>query len=78
MTEFLTTIISVLAGIIDILLSVLLGFIFRELRAIRREMKEYVPDKYCKIMMSEHERRIENLENRRNNQNNYYARKGRN
>lgn len=64
MTEFLTTIISILAGIIDILLSVLLGFIFRELRAIRKDMKEYVPDKYCKIMMTEHKKRIDKLENR--------------
>lgn len=64
MTEFLTTIISILAGIIDILLSVLLGFIFRELRAIRKDMKEYVPDKYCKIMMTEHKKRINKLENR--------------
>ena len=64
MTEFLTIIISVLAGIIDILLSVLLGFIFRELRAIRKEMKEYVPDKYCKIMMTEYEKRIIKLENK--------------
>jgi hypothetical protein len=78
MNEVLTTVISILAGIIDVLLSVLLGFIFRELRAIRKDMKDFVPDKYCKLMMNEHERRLEKLENHRHNQNNFYSRKGKN
>lgn len=78
MTEVLTNEISVMSGIIGILLTILLGIIIYELRALRRDLKEYVPDRLCKIMMSEHEKRIEKLENRRNNQNNYFLRKGKN
>lgn len=62
MTEILANEVSVMAGIIGILLTILLGIIIYELRALRRDLKEYVPDKFCKIMMTEHERRIEKLE----------------
>lgn len=78
MTEVLTNEISVMAGIIGVLLTILLGIIIYELRALRKDLKEYVPDRFCKLMMSEHEKRIEKLENRRNNQNNYFTRKGKN
>ena len=78
MTEVLTNEISVMSGIIGILLTILLGIIIYELRALRKDLKEYVPDRFCKIMMSEHEKRIEKLENRSNNQNNYFSRKVKN
>lgn len=78
MTEILTNEISVMAGVIGILLSILLGIIIYELRALRKDLKEYVPEKFCVVKMTEHERRLEKLENRRNNQNNFYSRKGKN
>ncbi len=64
MTEILTNEISVMAGVIGILLSILLSIIIYELRALRKDLKEYVPDRFCKIMMSEHEKRIKKLENK--------------
>ncbi|MBR2722689.1 MAG: hypothetical protein IKB77_00020 [Lentisphaeria bacterium] len=78
MTEILTNEISVMAGVIGILLSILLSIIIYELRALRKDLKEYVPEKFCSVKMKEHERRLEKLENRRNNQNNFYSRKGKN
>jgi hypothetical protein len=78
MTEVLTNEISVMAGMIGILLSILLGIIIYELRALRKDLKEYVPEKFCSVKMNEHEKRITALENRRNNQNNFYSRKGKN
>ncbi len=62
MTEVLTNEISVMAGMIGILLSLLLGIIIYELRALRKDLKEYVPEKFCSVKMNEHERRIKKLE----------------
>jgi len=39
----------------------LLGIIIWELRQLRRELKEFVPDKMCRIMMTEHERDIREI-----------------
>ena len=62
MTEVLTNEISVMAGVIGILLSILLSIIIYELRALRKDLKEYVPEKFCSVKMNEHERRIKKLE----------------
>lgn len=70
--------IVLLAGGITALVTLLLSIIIYEIRAMRKDLKECVPDRFCKIMMSEHEKRIEKLENRRKNQNNYFSRKGKN
>lgn len=40
----------------------LIGWIVWEVRQLRRELKECVPDNYCKAMMSAHEKRIDALE----------------
>ena len=40
----------------------LIGWIVWELRHLRRELKECVPDHYCKVMMAAHEKRLEKLE----------------
>ena len=62
MTEVLTNEISVMAGVIGVLLSILLSIIIYELRALRKDLKEYVPEKFCSVKMNEHERRIKKLE----------------
>ena len=64
MTEVLTNEISVMAGMIGILLSILLGIIIYELRALRKDLKEYVPEKFCSVKMNEHENRIKKFENK--------------
>lgn len=56
--------ITLLAGGIAALMSVLLTIIIHELRALRKDLKECVPDKFCKVMMTEHENRIKKLENK--------------
>ena len=43
---------------------VLIGWIVWEVRHLRRELKECVPDNYCKAMMSAHEKRLDALEKR--------------
>ena len=43
----------------------LIGWIICEVRHLRHELKECVPDQYCKVMMTAHERRIEALETQR-------------
>ena len=40
----------------------LIGWIVWEVRQLRRELKECVPDQYCKVMMAAHEKRLERLE----------------
>ena len=40
----------------------LIGWIVWEVRQLRKEMKECVPDQYCKVMMTAHENRIKVLE----------------
>ena len=39
----------------------LLGIIIWELRQLRHELKECVPDKMCRIMMAEHEKDISEI-----------------
>ena len=41
---------------------VLIGWIVWEIRQLRSELKECVPDNYCKAMMSAHEKRLDALE----------------
>lgn len=43
------------------LILLLLGIIIRELRQLREDLKEYVTDKMCKIMMAEHEKDIREI-----------------
>ena len=43
------------------LILLLLGIIIWELRQLRRELKEFVPDKMCRIMMTEHEKDIREI-----------------
>lgn len=43
---------------------VLIGWIVWEIRRLRSELKECVPDHYCKAMMSAHEKRLDILETR--------------
>lgn len=40
----------------------LLGIIIYEIRQLRQELKEHVPHTMCKVMMSDHDDRIERLE----------------
>lgn len=49
---------SALGGVVLLLLSI----IIHELRALRQELKNCVPDPMCHILMSAHARRIETLE----------------
>ena len=44
---------------------VLIGCVVWEIRQLRRELKECVPDAYCKVMMSAHEKRLDALEKQR-------------
>ena len=78
MTQILTMEITILAGAISVLFSILLGVIIYELRALRKDLKERVPDAMCRVMMKTHEDRISKLENHRNNQNNFYQKRGKN
>ena len=39
----------------------LLGIIIHEIRQLRAELKDCVPDKMCKIMMAEHEKDIREI-----------------
>ncbi|MBQ7208155.1 MAG: hypothetical protein IJS01_10200 [Lentisphaeria bacterium] len=43
------------------LILLLLGIIIHEIRQLRTELKDCVPDKMCKIMMAEHEKDIREI-----------------
>ena len=43
------------------LILLLLGIIIHEIRQLRAELKDCVPDKMCKIMMAEHEKDIREI-----------------
>jgi len=43
------------------LILLLLGVIIHELRQLREELKEYVTDKMCRVMMAEHEKDIREI-----------------
>ena len=46
---------------IGALILLLLGIIIHELRQLRTELKDCVPDKMCRIMMAEHEKDIREI-----------------
>jgi len=54
-------IIGLMASGTGALILLLLGIIVWELRQLRRELKEFVPDKMCRVMMAEHERDIREI-----------------
>ena len=62
MLEHLQTELTLLAGGFTAVVSILLGLIIHELRALRKDLKECVPDKMCRTMMKAHEQRITQLE----------------
>ena len=64
MLEHLQTEITLLAGGFTAVVSILLSLIIHELRVLRKDLKTCVPDKFCKVMMTEHENRIKKLENK--------------
>ncbi len=64
MLEHLQSEITLLAGGFTAVVSILLSLIIHELRILRKDLKACVSDKFCKVMMSEHEKRIKKLENR--------------
>ena len=55
-------IVGVLASTIGALILLLLGIIVWELRQLRREIADRVPDRMCKAMMQDHDDRLEKLE----------------
>ena len=62
MFEHLQLVITLAAGGITALMTILLGIIIYELRALRKDLKDCVPDKMCRTMMKAHEQRITQLE----------------
>lgn len=53
--------IGMTASAVGALVLLLLGIIIHELRQLRHELKDCVPDKMCKIMMAEHEKDIKEI-----------------
>lgn len=65
MFEHLQLVITLAAGGITALMTILLGIIIYELRALRKDLKDCVPDKMCRTMMKAHEHRITELERKK-------------
>jgi len=59
MTLFAFEILTTALGAVSM---VLIGCVVYEIRHLRQELKGCVPDVYCKVMMSAHEKRIEAIE----------------
>ena len=62
MLEHLQSEVTLFAGGFTTVVSILLSLIIHELRVLRKDLKTCVPDKFCKVMMTEHENRIKKLE----------------
>ena len=52
---------GVTASGVGALILLLLGIIIHEIRQLRTELKDCVPDKMCRIMMAEHEKDIREI-----------------
>lgn len=62
MIEHLQTEITLLTGGFTAVVSILLSLIIHELKVLRKDLKGCVPDNFCKVMMTGHEKRIKKLE----------------
>lgn len=60
--ELTIFVLGVLLAALQTLLVLLLGIIIWEMRRLRSDLKEYVPDKWCRVMMREHDERLRKLE----------------
>lgn len=53
---------GVLMAALEGLVMLLLGVIIWEMRRLRADLKEYVPDKWCRVMMHDHDERLKKIE----------------